>query len=142
VAPTVVSPERLEEKFRRLGEYLAVLRQLRDVPAQALLGDLVRMGSVKYYLQVSIESCIDVAQHVIASEGFRPPQDYADTFTVLAERGILEQDFAERLRRMAKFRNRLVHLYGEIDDRQVVGMLGGDLGDFDRFRQKILALLK
>ena len=138
----MVSPERLEEKFRRLGEYLAVLRQLRDVPAQALLGDLVRMGSVKYYLQVSIESCIDVAQHVIASEGFRPPHDYADTFTVLAERGILEQDFAERLRRMAKFRNRLVHLYGEIDDRQVVGMLGGDLGDFDRFRQKILALLK
>ena len=138
----VVSPERLEEKFRRLGEYLAVLRELRSVPAQALVGDLVRMGSVKYYLQVSIESCIDVAQHVIASEGFRPPSDYADTFTVLAERGILEQDFAERLRRMAKFRNRLVHLYGEIDDRQVVKVLGEDLGDFDRFRERILAMLK
>jgi uncharacterized protein YutE (UPF0331/DUF86 family) len=138
----MVSPERLEEKFRRLGEYLAVLRELRNVPAQALVGDLVRMGSVKYYLQVSIESCIDAAQHVIASEGFRPPNDYADTFTVLAERGILEQDFAERLSRMAKFRNRLVHLYGTIDDRQVVEVLGKDLGDFDRFRELILALLK
>jgi uncharacterized protein YutE (UPF0331/DUF86 family) len=138
----MVSPERLEEKFRRLGEYLAVLRELRNVPAQALVGDLVRMGSIKYYLQVSIESCIDAAQHVIASEGFRPPNDYADTFTVLAERGILEQDFAERLRRMAKFRNRLVHLYGAIDDRQVVEVLGKDLGDFDAFRERILALLK
>ena len=138
----MVSPERLEEKFRRLGEYLAVLRELRNVPAQALVGDLVRMGSVKYYLQVSIESCIDAAQHVIASEGFRPPNDYADTFTVLAEHGILEQDFAERLCRMAKFRNRLVHLYGTIDDRQVVEVLGKDLGDFDAFRERILALLK
>ena len=138
----MVSPERLEEKFRRLGEYLAVLRELRNDPAQALVGDLVRMGSVKYYLQVSIESCIDVAQHVIASEGFRPPNDYADTFSVLAERGILEHDFAERLRRMAKFRNRLVHLYGTIDDGQVVDVLRKDLGDFDHFRERILALLK
>ena len=137
----MVSPERLEEKFRRLAEYLGVLRELRSVPAQELVGDLVRMGSVKYYLQVSIESCIDVAQHVIASEGFRPPNDYADTFTVLAERGILEHDFAERLRLMAKFRNRLVHLYGTIDDRQVVDVLGKDLGDFDHFRERILALL-
>ena len=71
-----------------------MLRELRCVPAQALVGDLIRMGSVKYYLQVSIESCIDVAQHVIASGGFRAPNDYADTFTVLAERGILESDFA------------------------------------------------
>ena len=138
----MVSPERLEEKFRHLGEYQAVLRELHGVPAQALVGDLVRMGSVKYYLQVSIETCIDVAQHVIASEGFRAPNDYADTFTVLAERGILEPDFAERLRRMAKFRNRLVHLYGTIDDRQVVDVLDKDLGDFDRFRELILALLR
>jgi len=138
----VVSPERLEEKFRRLGEFLAVLRELRSLPAEALPGDLVRMGSVKYYLQVSIESCIDVAQHVIASEGFRPPKDYADTFTVLAERGILEQEFAERLRRMAKFRNRLVHLYGEVDDQHVVRVLAEDLGDFDLFRERILAMLK
>ena len=138
----MVSPERLEEKFRRLGEFLAVLRELRSLPAEALPGDLVRMGSVKYYLQVSIESCIDVAQHVIASEGFRPPKDYADTFTVLAERGILEQEFAERLRRMAKFRNRLVHLYGEVDDQHVVRVLAEDLGDFDLFRERILAMLK
>jgi uncharacterized protein YutE (UPF0331/DUF86 family) len=138
----VVSPDRIEEKFRHLGEYLAVLRELRGVPARELLGDPIRLGSIKYYLQVSIESCIDVAQHVIASEGFRPPNDYADTFTVLAERGILEQDFAERLRRMAKFRNRLVHLYGEIDNRQMLRVLGEDLGDFELFRERILAMLK
>ena len=41
-----------------------------------------------------------------------------------------------------KFRNRLVHLYGTIDDRQVVEVLGKDLGDFDAFRERILALLK
>ena len=64
-----------------------MLRELRNVPAQELLGDLVRMGSVKYYLQVSIESCIDAAQHVIE-------------------------------------------------------VLGKDLGDFDTFRERILALLK
>ncbi|MFH0959442.1 MAG: HepT-like ribonuclease domain-containing protein [Pseudomonadota bacterium] len=43
-----------------------------------------------------------------------------------------------RLRQMAKFRNRLVHLYGEIDDRKVHAIIQTDLGDIERFRTLIM----
>ena len=137
----MVNPSRVEEKLRRLREYLGVLRELRLVPPDELVADKIRLGSVKYYLQVSIECCLDIAGHVVASEGFRAPKDYGDTFIVLAERGVLDRPFAEKLRQMAKFRNRLVHLYDEVDDRQVVDVLAADLGDFDRFRDRVVALL-
>jgi uncharacterized protein YutE (UPF0331/DUF86 family) len=137
----MVDPSRIEEKFRQLDGFLEVLRQLGEIPPAELAGDQVRIGSAKYYLLVSIECCLDVANHVIASEGFRPPRDYADTFTVLAEKGVLPDDFAERLRSMAKFRNRLVHLYSEIDDRQITRFMREGLGDFTRFKGRIIKLL-
>lgn len=137
----MVNPSRVEEKLRRLEEYVSVLRELRAIPPAELLADRIRLGSAKYYLQVAIECCLDVAGHVISSEGFRPPKDYGDTFMVLAEQGVLELSFAEKLRLMAKFRNRLVHLYAEVDDRQVVDALHADLGDFGLFRDCIVPLL-
>ncbi len=43
---------------------------------------------------------------------------------------------------MAGLRNRLVHLYWEIDDIQLYDYLQGELGDFDLFVQHILAFVK
>jgi uncharacterized protein YutE (UPF0331/DUF86 family) len=102
------------------------------------LKDAVLIGSMRYYLQVSIECCLDVAAHVISSERFRAPKDYADTFTVLEEQNIIPRDLGHRLRQMAKFRNRLVHLYGEIDDRAVHNIARDDLGDIEAFKTAIL----
>ncbi|WP_083758461.1 HepT-like ribonuclease domain-containing protein [Methanospirillum hungatei] len=42
-------------------------------------------------------------------------EDYADTFLVIAENGVLKRDEAHHLGEMARFRNRLVHQYWRID---------------------------
>lgn len=38
-------------------------------------------------LVILIESSIDICNHIISQNDFRPPLDYADTFKVLAENG-------------------------------------------------------
>jgi uncharacterized protein YutE (UPF0331/DUF86 family) len=40
---------------------------------------------------------------------------------------------------MARFRNLLVHLYAEVDDRRVHDFLGGDLKDLEAFAAALLA---
>jgi uncharacterized protein YutE (UPF0331/DUF86 family) len=42
-----------------------------------------------------------------------------------------------KLRQMAKFRNRLVHLYGEIDDSYVHGFILNSLRDIMKFEAVI-----
>ena len=54
-------------------------------------------------------------------------------FTVLNENEILSDNFTLRLRQMAGLRNRLVHLYWEVDDALIYSFLQNDLGDFDQF---------
>ena len=134
----MVAFEKVVTKFAMLDQFLVVLRQLSQTEVDAYLKDVVLIGSMRYYLQVSIECCLDVAAHVISSERFRAPKDYADTFTVLEEQGIIPAELGHRLRQMAKFRNRLVHLYGEIDDQAVHRIAREDLGDIEAFKIAIL----
>jgi uncharacterized protein YutE (UPF0331/DUF86 family) len=103
---------------------------------------MARLGGVKYYLQVAVECCIDAANHLIARENWRAPASYADSFAVLAEQGVIPADFLAKARRMTGMRNRLVHLYWDVDAATVYQTLQQDLDDFDRFKAVVYAYIK
>ena len=134
----MVSIEKVILKFQRLDEYLSVLGEISKTSKDDFLTDKILIGSAKYYLQVSIECCLDVANQIIASERLRAPMDYSDTFMVIQEEGLISPELGKRLRQMAKFRNRLVHLYGEIDDAYVYEYIKGDLKDIEEFKTLII----
>jgi len=129
--------EKIVDKFRQLDEFLSILKGVRNTPLNDFLKDKILIAGAKYYLQVSIECCLDVANHIIAAERFRAPRDYPDSFKVLEENRVLDQNLGMKLRQMAKFRNRLVHLYGEIDDAYVYEFIGKDIQDILDFRSII-----
>ena len=134
----MVSFEKVIYKFQQLDEYLGLLQIISRTPEEQFLKDKILIGSAKYYLQVSIECCLDVANHIIASEKFRAPRDYADSFMVIQEQRIISPELGDRLRQMAKFRNRLVHLYGEIDNIHVYNYLRYDIKDTEAFKSAII----
>ena len=117
---------------------VTLLEEIGQRPAKEFIADKILIGSAKYYLQVSIECCLDVANHIIAAKKYRAPKDYADTFAVIGEAGIIEKDLSHNLKQMAKFRNRLVHLYAEIDDQSVYAFIQDDLTDIKAFRRVIV----
>jgi uncharacterized protein YutE (UPF0331/DUF86 family) len=138
----MVSFEKVLYKFQQLDEHLEILREISKTPLETFLKDKILIGSAKYYLQVSIECCLDVANHIIASEKFRSPKDYSDSFLVIQEEGIISSELGRRLRQMAKFRNRLVHLYGEIDDTYVYKFIKSDVNDTEEFKSIIIKQYK
>lgn len=135
----MVSAERITDKFQQLDEFLVILKGIRKTLPAKFTKDKILIGSAKYYLQVSIECCLDIANHIIAAEGFRAPKDYADSFKVLQEEGVFGEELGMKLRQMAKFRNRLVHLYGEIDDTYLYEFIKKDLKDILDFKAVIMA---
>ena len=134
----MVSIEKISRKFIQLDEYLGIIDEIAKAPENAFLKDKILIGSAKYYLQISIECCLDVANHIIAAERYRAPRDYADSFTVLEEKRLFQRQLGHNLRQMTKFRNRLVHLYGEIDDKFVYEFIKTDVEDIRKFRRIIM----
>ena len=138
----MVSLEKVILKFQQLDEYLSILRKISKTPKETFLKDKILIGSAKYYLQVSIECCLNVANHIIASEKLRAPRDYSDSFMVIQEEKLISSGLGNRLRQMAKFRNRLVHLYGEIEDAYVYEYIKEDLKDIEKFKLIIIKKYK
>lgn len=135
----MVDPLRLRALLERLDAEIADLRRLAALDAEEVLGDTDRLKSVKYGFVVAIEVCVDVGNHVIASEGYRAPRDYGDVFAVLAEHGHLLDDDVPTYIAMAGFRNLLVHAYATVDDARVIDILRTRLDDLARFRTAMAA---
>lgn len=134
----MVNPAKIQGLSQTLRDYLAHLQDLGEMGREDALADPYKRGAARYYLQVAIECCIDIGNHVIASEQFRPPATHRETFQILNEVGILPDDFALTLQQMASMRNRLVHLYSEIDDDMVFASILTAPNDCERFVQLIL----
>lgn len=118
------------------------LRELSKLDKEGLIKDPDKIGSTKYNFIVAIESCIDMCNHIISRNGFRAPDSYSDTFKVMGEIGALDKDFANEMISMAKFRNRLVHLYWEVDNDLLYNILKTRLDDFKQFINQISQFLE
>jgi len=126
----VVDPDRV----RRL---LVSLERWRDVLREEPQDPLRR----RYAVQAAAQASIDLANHVVASEGWRVPRDYGDAFTVLAEHDVISPDLAARFRALAGLRDLLVHLYDDVDDERVARAVREGLGDFARLGAAVARLL-
>jgi uncharacterized protein YutE (UPF0331/DUF86 family) len=131
----VVDELRVRRLLRSISDDLRRLEVEADADA-ARREDPMWLPGVKYTLITAIEGCVDVAQHLCASEGWGPPADNGDAARVLARHGVLRRDHADRLAQAVGFRNVLVHEYVAVDDSIVLARLG-DLSDLDEFLRRI-----
>jgi len=125
-----------------LRKSLKRLKDLKELSRENFLNDPDKVGSAKYHFIVAIESCIDICNHIISKNGYRVPEDYADTFKVMGEVGAFNNTCVEDLRNMVKFRNRLVHLYWEVEDSIIYDILQTRLQDFKKFLNSIALFLE
>jgi uncharacterized protein YutE (UPF0331/DUF86 family) len=121
-------------------EVLSALQRLEDLGKLSeaeFAADPHKVGSAKYNLIVAIEGTVDLSNHIISKNGFRTPEDYADTFRVMEEKGVFDAEFTGSLIQMARFRNRLVHIYWDIDDAGIYRIIQTRLQDIRRFLREI-----
>lgn len=125
-------------------EILAALDRLEDLKGlgrEKFFADPHKIGSAKYNLIVAIEGIVDLCNHLIARNKFRTPEDYADALRVMEERGAFDSEFTRSLVQMVRFRNRLVHIYWDVDDEELYKILQTRLQDIRRFLKEFGAFI-
>jgi len=115
-----------------VSEDLAYLRARSLEDRTAIRADADRLAALKYRFVTAIEGCLNVAQHLCASEGWGPPATNAEALRILGRHGVLDAALADSLARAVGFRNVLVHGYVDADDDRVVAQLDR-VGELDAF---------
>lgn len=142
----VIVDERIREYLKHLNKYYLLLKDIRDVDYKRFEKDPILRGSSERFLQLAIESCLNIGNRLISLYQFeRPidtPETYADIIIQMKNLGVIDSPFCDRLIRMTKFRNRLVHLYWDIDPQTLYRIIKDDIEDFKRYQENIIAFLK
>lgn len=133
---------KIYSKLESLKSYIAILNSVKNVSLDEIEKDDIKRGAVERYLQLAIESCIDIAELIISDQRLPAPSTSKETIEILGKEKIIDGEFAERFSKAASFRNILIHDYLKIDYKELLRNLKENLKDFDRFIKEILNFLK
>lgn len=77
----------------------------------AFLADPRMVAAGESYLRRALEALMDLGRHILAKQFGVAAVEYEAVAQRLGEEGVLASELAERMQRMAGYRNRMVHAY-------------------------------
>ncbi len=125
----------LVRRLLALNEALVELERPEARSVNALTSDRVLRAAVERWLQIAIESCLDIANHRIAARGWTPPTTGREAFLVLTAHDELDPELTRRLGRAVGLRDVLVHDYASIDLERLAAVVAQDLDGLRAFAQ-------
>ncbi len=131
---------RTDEIRKRL---LVCEKNFRAIPEAKFLRDGQLNAAAERNLQVAIQACIDIANHLVAALGLeRPSKEPADVFDTLAKEKIIPERFLETMRKMVGYRNVVVHNYLVVDRNVTYDIIQNRLPDLSKFAKYIEEFLE
>ena len=124
-------------KAAKVDEHLKRVRMKRSVKLEEFLGDLDRQESILFNLQMAVQSCIDIAAHVISDDELGVAGSTNEMFYMLQENGYLTPELTEKMVAAVSFRNLVVHEYGKIDLTKVYQIAHKDIDDLEEYLRAI-----
>lgn len=134
--------EDVQHKLEVIPENVEKLELLRAKDYQEFCSDFRNVDSTLHRLQTSIQALIDIGSYIIAELGLRTPSFSAEVIEILIEAGFINPKDQDRYIGMIQFRNRVVHIYNNIDVEVLHGILQQEIDDIRNLYQTLLDIIE
>ena len=134
--------ETIRERLSKLTDVVKLLEEYKKVPREDFLVDFTINSAAQFNLILGIEIIVDIGNHILSEKYQAHPKEYHEVITLLGEYHVVPLDFAREHSDMARFRNRIIHQYTEIDMKQVYNHLQKAPDVFSQFAQYYESLLE
>ena len=138
---TEIIKKQLQEKTNNLLEIYQGLKKLQKFTLRDLKENIENVWSVTFGLVAGIEAILDISQYLLADRRIKI-ESYGKIPEKLFEAKIIDQDFSEKMQKMVGFRNRAIHNYPSLDEKQLYEILQKDIEDFKEFLKIVRNYLK
>jgi uncharacterized protein YutE (UPF0331/DUF86 family) len=138
-----LNKEVLRTRISYIEDSLRSLERFKGVPFEEFHSNPDHFRIAFYDLHRALEALMDIGSHILSRIPGARPSTYKDIPRLLEKHKIIPGDFASnQLTKMAGYRNRMVHFYGEITEREIYDIIQEELEDFYLFCSYINKLLK
>lgn len=132
-----IDKEKIKQRFSEINEAISGAKDLAMLSDKEFWLRKENIAAIKYYLLQAIEAVGGVCVHIAAKKFNKGVSAFGECFEVMEKEGALEKSLADKLRKMAKFRNKLIHRYWEIEDKNILEYARKDLSDFEDFIRSV-----
>ena len=141
MTPSKIQQKTVATKAQGIREMLAGLETLPLASAAEFSADPRMVAAGESFLRRALEGLLDLGRHVLAKGFGKVVPEYAGVAAELEGQGILAPEQAQKLRLMARYRNRMTHFYDAITPAELYGILAEERGDVEMILAAIQAWL-
>jgi uncharacterized protein YutE (UPF0331/DUF86 family) len=122
-----------------------MIEALQDLPIhnkEKFLASKHNVAAAESYLRRSLEALFDIGRHILIKRFGTPATEYKEIAKGLFEKNILQKEEAGILRKMAGYRNRMVHFYHEISPEELQEICSHHLDEIEMLLGKLTDWVK
>lgn len=129
--------DKIYENIDLVGDFLEKLRRISELSLEDYFADEKIPAATESFLRRGIEAIFDIGRHILSKSFAFRALEYKEVAKKLGEKEIVSHAYSETLIKIAGYRNRMVHFYKKIGDKELYTILHNDLGDIEQFLEEI-----
>jgi uncharacterized protein YutE (UPF0331/DUF86 family) len=124
-------------RIEQIDKHLEKILSYNKLSYEDFLKDTNAQDIVEYNLFQIVNHLINIVQHTVVDEDYGLPQSAYEASQILSQKGILDEDDLEIMKKMIGFRNIVGHDYISIDKEIVYFILTEGIEDIRSILSKI-----
>ena len=129
MTPSQIRATVVAERISWIRKMTGSIENLPIADYDQFLSDPRNCAAAESYLRRAIEALLDLSRHIL-SKGFAiVVTEYKDIGIRLSEEGVLTQAHGATLRKIAGYRNRMVHFYHEVSQKELYQLCTTNMKD-------------
>jgi uncharacterized protein YutE (UPF0331/DUF86 family) len=119
MTPANIDRKVITQRAAWIREMMGALGELPLKNKKSFIRNRRNVAAAESYLRRSLEALFDIGRHILVKRFAIPATEYKEIARGLLDKKILSEDEAELMRKMAGYRNRMVHFYHEITPEEI-----------------------
>ncbi len=137
-----INIEKIKTLEKDILDTVSEIKKIISMEDENFLKSKKNIYSLRYLLIEAVETMANICNHIITRLKGDVPKGYPDCFEKLFRAGVIPEELGNKLIKLARLRNIIIHKYWEIDDRKILSSTRENLPVFVEFLDQINEFLK
>lgn len=128
----------ISQRLELIDDWLRNLKRLASLSYEDFISNDLNVAAAESYLRRSLEAIFDIGRHILAKTGnIDMAGEYKSIAKGLANNNFVSGGLGKKLIQMSGYRNRMVHFYSMITEKELYEILRDNLADIEQFTAEI-----